>query len=599
MKETSQRDASLYRSTVEAAPIAMLLVNSKGNIVVSNPQAETFFRYEREELIGQPIENLVPERFRSSHRQYCSNYFAQPETRVMGAGRDLYGLCKDGTEISVEIGLSPVLTAEGTLVLSTIIDISERKQLESKLRERLELELRETEARFRTLVETVPAAIFIWRGNRFSTVNSAMASITGYSIQELQGMDFWEVIPPDCREFVKQRGQARLRGEVVPPRYETKILRKDGDERWVDLTANLIELDGEPAVLGAGFDITERKQADEELQNAQHELEQRVAERTHQLQTSQEVLRENVEQTRLIIESAQEAFISMDARGEIVDWNSKAETTFGWTKKEICGRSLAETIVPPQHREDHLKGLQHFLETGSGPALNKRLEMTALLRNGQEIPVELTITPARQGQTHVFHAFLHDISDRKQAEQALQESEAKYRDLFENAGDLIQSIAPDGSFIYVNPSWKQALGYNDQETGDLSVFDIIHPDSQAHCQQLFQRVMAGEKLEHIEAKFLTKDGQTIVVEGSSSCKFENGKPVATRGIFRDVTERKLIEKRLRQQTEELKIANAELERFNRLAVGREQRMIELKLLVNELSKELGREAPYNVSFRGK
>lgn len=116
-----------------------------------------------------------------------------------------------------------------------------------------------------------------------------------------------------------------------------------------------------------------------------------------------------------------------------------------------------------------------------------------------------------------------------------------YRDLLDNISDLIQSVAPDGSFIYVNRAWQEALGYRTEELAGLSMFDIIHPDSKAHCLEMFQRVLAGETLRRVEAKFITRPGQIIIVEGANNCRFVEGKPVATRSIFRDITERKKAE----------------------------------------------------------
>jgi diguanylate cyclase (GGDEF)-like protein/PAS domain S-box-containing protein len=107
----------------------------------------------------------------------------------------------------------------------------------------------------------------------------------------------------------------------------------------------------------------------------------------------------------------------MDGGGFIVDWNPEAEDTFGWRRGEAIGRVLADTIVPERLRESHWKGLQTFLETGEGPVLGRRLELPALHRDGREFPVEITISAVRHGDRHLFHAFLHDISDRKRAEQ--------------------------------------------------------------------------------------------------------------------------------------------------------------------------------------
>ncbi|HJU05573.1 MAG TPA: response regulator [Nitrospiraceae bacterium] len=128
-------------------------------------------------------------------------------------------------------------------------------------------------------------------------------------------------------------------------------------------------------------------------------------------------LREKEEQTRLIFELALDALIVMDGAGRIIDWNPQAEKIFGWTRQEAIGRLLSSTIVPAQYRDAHERGLKHFLATGEGPVLQKRIEITACHREGREFPVELAISsPARVGATYIFSAFIRDISDRKQAE---------------------------------------------------------------------------------------------------------------------------------------------------------------------------------------
>ncbi len=144
-----------------------------------------------------------------------------------------------------------------------------------------------------------------------------------------------------------------------------------------------------------------------------------------------------------------------------------------------------------------------------------------------------------------------DYDRLRRTEEALRKSEERYRDLFENASDLIQSCAPDGKLMFANRAWCEALGYTADEIPSLSIFDIIHPSSRQHCMDMFSRVTAGEKVDHIEAKFVTKDGGTIRVEGSSSCRFKDGKPVATRSIFRDITERDRAQKALKKSEQQL------------------------------------------------
>jgi len=151
-----------------------------------------------------------------------------------------------------------------------------------------------------------------------------------------------------------------------------------------------------------------------------------------------------------------------------------------------------------------------------------------------------------------------DITEHKRAEEALRESEERYHDLLENANDLIQSVAPDGHFLYVNRAWCKTLGYTQKEISRLSLFDIIHPDSQAHCREVFQHLISGESVDRIEASFVAKDGKKIIVEGSANCRFVDGKPVATRAIFRDITERKRAEEELQKKNERLMAQQQEL-----------------------------------------
>jgi adenylate cyclase len=139
---------------------------------------------------------------------------------------------------------------------------------------------------------------------------------------------------------------------------------------------------------------------------------------------------------------------------------------------------------------------------------------------------------------------------RQRAEEALLESEERYRDLFENANDLIQSVTPYGRFIYVNRAWQETLGYSEAEIAEINIFDIIHPDYREHCRRMFYRLMSGEQLKEVQAAFVTKEGETIFLEGNINCKFAGGKPIATRGIFRNITQRLAIETALRHQQEQ-------------------------------------------------
>jgi len=147
----------------------------------------------------------------------------------------------------------------------------------------------------------------------------------------------------------------------------------------------------------------------------------------------------------------------------------------------------------------------------------------------------------------------------KGAEDALRESEERYRGVIDSAFDMIQSLKPDGSIIFVNPTWMKILGYTESELTGLNMFDVIHPDSQQHCIELFGKVLDGESAVDMQAIFIAKDGSPIQVEGSASPRIIGGKVVSTQGIFRDITERKLAEQKLIELNEKLQEFNLSLE----------------------------------------
>jgi len=173
-------------------------------------------------------------------------------------------------------------------------------------------------------------------------------------------------------------------------------------------------------------------------------------------------------------------------------------------------------------------------------------------RNLTEAQLEALQALSRQvmGQIEMRQVMRAERSYR----QEIEETQKRLADFLDNANDLIQSVGPDGRFLYANRRWRETLGYSEEETKELSIFDLMMPECRQHCEESFARLMAGEDIGRVQAVFRAKDGRAVVLEGSVNCRMENGQPVETRGIYRDISDRVKVERAHEELTERLRLA---------------------------------------------
>lgn len=206
-------------------------------------------------------------------------------------------------------------------------------------------------------------------------------------------------------------------------------------------------------------------------------------------------LRESEERTRLIIETANGAFIAMDAGGRITGWNTQAETIFGWPRSEALGRGLTDVIVFSHSAHTQENGLERLLETGDGSLPNERMEVAVRHRDGHEFPVELAVWAVRTGGSYTLAACAHDITERKRAEDALRESRERYRHLFEEAPVPLLYAGVDGCIQAANACALQLTGYALDDLVGRPISDLYGdtPEVREASGRVFLRFLAGQE----------------------------------------------------------------------------------------------------------
>lgn len=368
-----------FRLALEAAPTGMIMIDPRGRIVLTNAQVERLFGYDRTELVGKSIEVLVPERLHQHHAKYRSNFFNDPQTRLMGVGRDLYGRRKDGTEVAVEIGLNPVETPEGKFVLSSVVDITERKRIEAALRD--------SEERFRMMVSAVQdyAILMLDPEGYVVNWNSGAERLKGYQASEIIGKHF------SC---FYTRGQIDRR----QPQYELKLateagrfedegwrVRKDGSAFWASLVITPVRNRRHGLI---GFtkvtrDLTERKRAEEQFRRA--------------------------------IEASPTGMVIVDPQGNITLINGQVEKMFGYAREELIGRPV-ETLVPQRFRDQHLRFRGGFLDSPQARPMGAGRDLYGLRKDGSEVPIEIGLNPLETQLGKFVLSAIVDITERKRAE---------------------------------------------------------------------------------------------------------------------------------------------------------------------------------------
>lgn len=378
----------------------------------------------------------------------------------------------------------------------------------------------------RALSEEMPVGVCIMQDGKFCYVNAAFPIAIGYTVEELIGRDTLEVVHPQDRDRVKENTTKMLKGELLSP-YQFRATCKDGSFVWVMATVKSVQYRGRPAILGNYMEVTGFK----EVQDALTESEQRYRE---------------------LADSIANVFFAVDDQLRCTYWNKASEALTGIRAEDAIGESICELCPESLGRRQAEKVYREVLRCGKPEVLASNYEI-----RGNRCVLEINAYPSRGG----LSVFVRDITEQQQREEAVRQSEERYRTILDQMDEGYYEVDKAGSFTFVNDAMCRMLGYSRDQLIGMNYKTYTPKEHVRPIFEAYNRVYrTGEPLKSFPMVEVRSDGVQLLVEDSVfPMRNDKGEIVGFRGVSRDVTERKRLEEALRQSEERYRTILEEME----------------------------------------
>ena len=492
-----------YREIVEQAADIIYTRDMEGYITSMNAAGAKFFGKSPDEIVGGHLSKLIGIEAATRDIEDTRKVATDSPLRSTHYLKDAEN---SGRYLEGVITIERDRQKRPTGIRGVIRDITEQKLAEAALRE--------SEERYRRLVELSPEAIIVHSEGKFVYVNPAGQRLWGASgPEELIGKPVLDVVHPDSQEIVSSRIREVEESGMATALNEQKHVKLNGDVIDVEVAGIPFVFRGKPAVQSVIRDVTDRRRG-------------------------REALRQSEARLRMVVGSASLVLFALDQNGVFTLSEGEGLKALGWKPGEVVGQSVFELY---RDNPEVLEGVGRAL---AGEAFSGAIDVG-------DLTFETRYTPLTDDANNVVGVIgvATDITENRKAQKALQENEQRYRELFENANDIIYTHDLAGNFTSLNRSGEKITGYLREEAFQMNIVDVLAPEYVTIAQQMIARKTDDKAPTVYELEIITKQGRRVRLEVSTRLIYHDGKAIGVQGVARDLTERKRSEEVLAQQSQ--------------------------------------------------